>query len=60
MTESRMVSCGPSPLIGGREAEFWRFHKFCFDLKDVFEILGGPRKEPDSHGDIRGMVYSLN
>lgn len=41
MTESNSDSSGPTPMVRGREAEFWRFLKFRFDLKYVFEILGG-------------------
>lgn len=39
MTEMRQDSSGPSPLIRGREAEFWRLLKLCFDFSDVFQIL---------------------
>lgn len=41
MTESRLDSSGPSPLIRGREAEFWRLLKLRFDLSDAFHILEG-------------------
>lgn len=43
MTESRQDSSGPSPMIRGREAEFWRLFKLRFNLLDVFHILDGSR-----------------